>query len=158
DPYGVAQGAGILLAADGGDEEARGFLVNALLALKMGAAADRIRAGASALKTGLIPWTSRARRFAANVRALEAKDSAGGGGVMGAEGGLAKDELHQAGDGNFQVMGLEAGGTGGVAFLGGLADHKGAVSLWTFDKKETPTPPPVLFDGVGFGWLLSPVL
>ncbi len=91
-------------------------------------------------------WTSRGRRFAANLRALRERDPAAAGRVEAAAGELAGYELHLAPDGNYQIA-------RDGAWLGGLKDHKAATAMWTFDKAKTPVPYPVLFDGIGFGWL-----
>ncbi len=100
---------------------------------------------------GSIPWTSRARRFAANLRALAGREPAAAAAVEAASGDLTGHTLHTMPDGNYQI----ADGSG--SWLGGLNDHKAATALWKFDKSATPLPYPVVFDGVGFGWLFAEV-
>ncbi len=74
-------------------------------------------------------------------------------------------ELHQSVDGNFQVRdraagvgsATSAGGVGG-GWLNGLADHTAATQRLQFDRKATPVPHPIAFDGLGFGWLFLHLL
>jgi hypothetical protein len=166
DPYAVATAAGSLLAADPRDAAAAGHYLRALAALKLTAAARRVAAAAGVAAAALpapagqIPWASRARRFAANLQAL-ATNPAGGADAAARvraawEGGAhGRYELHQAGDGNFQILDTAAGGAA-PHWLGGLADHRGAAhALWQFDKSATPVPHPIAFDGLGFGWLFT---
>jgi hypothetical protein len=159
DPYAVANAAASLLAANAQDRYACGHYVRALAALKLGAAAGRLMTGAGGGAGGggggHVPWASRGRRFAANVRALGQRTAAGAGLVEAAAArDLACFELHQAGDGNFQVLqtGAEGGGSA-LAWVSGLADHKATTALLQFNARETPIPNPVAFDGLGFGWL-----
>ena len=105
---------------------------------------------------GLVPWSSRARRFAANLAALELRTPQGAAFVRNAAAGLSRYELHLAADGNFQVFDTQQ--PPHLAWLGGMLDHKGQTRLLQFDRKLTPVPNPVAFDGVGFGWLFTHVL
>jgi Glycosyl transferases group 1 len=145
DPYGMATAAAERLAHDVTDEEARSAYVQALARLKLLDAARR----------SVVPWTSRARRFAANLRALEERAPAGAALVRAAAGNLSPYELHVAADGNFQILDTTApvwkGWLGGLR--GQLTDHKATEQLWQYDSQHNPLPPPMLFDSMGFGWL-----
>jgi hypothetical protein len=101
---------------------------------------------AAARVGGGTAWASRGRRFAANLRALRERHPAAAGLVEAAAGELEGYALHLPGDGNYQI-------SRDGAWLGGLRDHKAATAMWSFDKAQTPVPSPVLFDGIGFGWL-----
>ncbi|HVX84816.1 MAG TPA: hypothetical protein VH253_08370 [Phycisphaerae bacterium] len=153
DPYAVADVAATLLAANPSDPAAADYR-RALAHLKLPSTDPPAGAGGGA-NSGAIPWSSRARRFAANLRALAARHPAAAELVQNAAAGLESFRLHGSADGNYQIA-APAAGPGDVAntrWLGGLADHKAATALWTFDKSKTPVPPPLLFDGLGFGWL-----
>jgi hypothetical protein len=145
DPYALAAAAGERLALDNADEGARLQYGQAVAGLKLLDAARR----------SLIPWSSRARRFAANMRALEERTADGAALVRAAVGELSRYELHQASDGNFQILDTAAsvwqgwlGGNGGR-----LTPHKATEQLWQYDPQRQPMPAPMLFDGIGFGWL-----
>ncbi len=162
DPYAVAGAASSLLTADPRDSVAAGHLVKALFALKLTVAAHRVMgtlppAGSAGTGGGgLVPWASRARRFAANLAALEQRTPEGAALVRAAAAGLPRYELHHAADGNFQVFDTQQ--QPHLAWLGGLMDHKSQTCLLQFDRKQTPVPNPVAFDGLGFGWLFAHVL
>src|SRR4051812_18199988 len=125
-PYTVASVAVSLLAANPADHVALGHYVRSLSALKLTAAAKRVLTAANlpgmdtgefAGSVGLVPWASRARRFAANAKMLEARSPEGAAIVRKAAEDLARYELHQSADGNFQVLDLQAPVTD--AWLGG---------------------------------------
>ena len=164
DPYAVAGAASSLLAADPRDPIAAGHLAKALLSLKLTVAAHRVMgtlppagsAGTGGRGGGLVPWASRARRFAANLAALEQRTPEGAAAVRAAADGLPRYELHHAADDNFQVFDTQQ--PPHLAWLGGLMDHKSQTRLLQFDRKQTPVPNPVAFDGLGFGWLFAHVL
>lgn len=159
-PYSVAAAAGSLLTADPSDAVALGHYLRALSALKLTAAAQRLVAKTEGTGGGggggIIPWASRARRFQANLSTLEKRTPAGAALVREAAGHLQRFELHQTTDGNFEVLEIDAGPVKG--WLGGLADHRAAMAMWKFDKAATPAPPPIAFDGIGYGWLWRHVL
>ena len=157
DPYVVAQAAGALLAASAGDTAASGHYVGALTALKLIAASHEfLRTPTPPGAQGFIPWSSRARRFAANLKALAARTQAGAALVEAAAGELTHYELHQCADSNFQV--LDRRQPVHAAWLGGLANHQASTSLWQFDRGKNPMPLPIAFDGIGHGWVLLRVL
>ena len=145
DPYGIATTAAERLARDVTDEEARSAYGQALARLKLLDAARR----------SMVPWTSRARRFAANLRALEEQTPAGAALVRAAASDLSRYELHLAADGNFQILDTTApiwkGWLGGLR--GQLTQHKATEQLWQYDPQSNPLPPPMVFDSIGFGWL-----
>jgi len=158
DPYAVAAAAAALLKGDPYDKIASQFYVQALSTLKLAAAAQRFLGTASPLLNsgGMIPWASRARRFAANFKALEARTPAGAAKVSAAAVHLPDYELHQSADGNYHVLQLAGTLPVFAAWLGGsgeLADHKGLTRHWNFDRNRIQTPRPVTFDGLGMGWL-----
>ncbi len=71
----------------------------------------------------VIGWGSRARRFAANVGALEERDAKGAALVREAAGELGRYELHLGGDGNYQVW--DTTQTGWAGWVGGVAGSQG---------------------------------
>jgi len=157
DPYAVTEVAGSLLAANGSDSVAAGHYVRALSALQLFGAAHRVVGGPPpAHGAGIVRWASRARRFAANLAALEVRDPHGVELVREAAKELDRYELHTASDGNFQVLDttqpIHAG------WLGTFTNHKATERLWQFDAAKCPVPFPIVFEGVGFGWLLLHVL
>jgi hypothetical protein len=149
DPYAVADVAATLLAANPADPAAADYR-RALAHLKLPSTNPPAGAGGGA-NSGAIPWSSRARRFTANLRALATRNPGAAELVQNAAAGLESFRLHTSADGNYQIA--VPAGSAPTAWLGGLADHKAATALWTFDKTKTPVPPPLLFDGLGFGWL-----
>jgi hypothetical protein len=159
DPYAVSGAAAALLSADPSDRFAAEHYFRALAALKLtgalgrftGNGGDGIAGGGGG---GGIAWSSRARRFAANLRALEARTPVGATLVAAAAAELPRYELHQAADGNFQVLDTHERHPAS-AWLGGLAPHKAATALLQYDRADTPMPRPLAFDGVGFGWVLT---
>lgn len=161
DPYAVAAAAGALLAANPYDTLAPQYYARALLTLKLTAASHRLLRTACppGPPPGVVPWASRARRFAANLRALESRCPAGAALVASAATQLSDYELHLASDGNYQVLDLAAIARGipvHAAWLGGtgpLVDHKANTKLWPFDRTQSPLPRPVAFDGMGMGWI-----
>lgn len=159
-PYVVAEVAGALLAADETDLVARAHYARALSAMKLVAATQRVvgssQASSGGETIGIVPWKSRARRFAANVAALARRDAAGAKLVEEAAKGLDRFELHCAGDGNFQI--LEMGRPVHAGWLRGLANHKSMEGVWAFDRSTPTIPAPMAFEGLGFGWLFLEVL
>jgi hypothetical protein len=157
DPYTVAEVAGGLLLAGEKDAAARAHYARALGELKLFTAGARLLGSPAngGLNSGMLPWASRGRRFNANIRALAMKDPEGARLVQAAAAGLVDFELHQAGDGNFQILDLRKPLVGG--WLGGLLNHKAQQALWQFDATKTPVPPPIVFHGLGFGWLFQQV-
>ncbi len=154
DPYGIAAGATTLIGNVETREEGAQHYVRALQALRLTAAAGRLTHQAAT--TGLIPWTSRARRFAANIKALEWHVPAAAALVAEAGKDLSAYELHQAADGNYQVLDTRLPVING--WVGGLANHKATALAWQFDRSKPSLPLPVAFDGVAFGWPLLRVL
>ncbi|MCL2646800.1 MAG: hypothetical protein FWD61_07310 [Phycisphaerales bacterium] len=108
------------------------------------------------ITTHLIPWPSRRRRFAANVQALAQRDPIGAELVQTAATNLDHFELHSGTDGNYFIRDKRT--TGPAAWLGGMMNHKATENIWQFDRAKTPTPPHILFDGLGYGWLFLKVL
>lgn len=98
-----------------------------------------------------IPWSSRGRRFAANVRALAERHPAAAEAVEAAATELAAYTLRQMPDGNYQIQD-DSGG-----WLGGLQNHKAATAMWQYDPAKGGLLNSISFDGVGFGWLLAEV-
>ena len=158
DPYAVAAAAAALLRGDPFDKIASQFYVQALSALKLAAAAHRFlgTAPSSQNSGGIVPWTSRARRFAANLKALEERAPAGAAKVSAATAHLPEYELHQSADGNFHVLHLAGGLPVHASWLGAggeLTDHKALTRMWNYDRNRIQMPRPVTFDGLGMGWL-----
>ena len=156
DPYAVAEVAGALLAANRADGAAVAAYARVLSALGLLSAAQRVLAqepGKS--NTGVVGWKSRARRFAANLAALASRDPAGAALVEEAAKRLDRFELHNASDGNFQVLDTTAEMP--AAWLGGLAMHRAAEALWKYDRAQNPLLAPVAFESLGFGWLFMKV-
>ncbi|MGN6370809.1 MAG: hypothetical protein ACTHN5_21350 [Phycisphaerae bacterium] len=157
DPYAVAEVAGALLTANAGDGAAIGAYARALGALGLLSAAQRVvKDSGDKISTGVVPWKSRARRFAANLAALGVRDPAGAALVELAARELERFELHSAADGNFQVLDTTKEMPG--AWLGGLAMHRAAEGLWRYDRARQPVLGPVAFESLGFGWLFLKVL
>ena len=169
DTYAVAEAAGALLRQNPLDSVAGAHYFRALKAMGLHAAAMRFAEQAAARdgghspawaeaaevgsSTGLIAWASRRRRFAANLRAAAERwpELAALEGYWQTQ--AADFELHQAADGNYQLLKLSHTEMW-RAWMGGLVNHKQAAAAWSFDKSATPIPPPVAFDGAGHGWLL----
>jgi Glycosyl transferases group 1 len=162
DPYRTAGTAAALLEANPNDKLAREYYRRALAALRLTAAIERLEAGSPDTSSkrsaggGLIPWGSRSRRFAANLRALELRSQEASALIADAAPQLTGYELSQCADGNYQVS--DAQKPVPASWLGTLANHKAAISMWRFDRTQIPTPAPLAFDGLGFGWLLLHVL
>ncbi len=133
----------------------------------LGAAAQRaaatIGAGAAleqqlaALSSGVVPWTSRRRRFAANVKALAERWPEAERLVGAWDNAVGRYELHVTAAGGVHVWDRHCGNAWG-GWLGGFSDHRGLEALWQFDPARNPLPAPVAFDGIGHGWLVQRVL
>jgi len=111
------------------------------------------------LPTGLISWTSRQRRYHANLQTLLARWPEYEALLTECATGAARYQLHLARDGNYQLRDL-ANPNPLEGWSGGLRDQKAIVSLWTHEHKEgeLDLASPAAFDGAGFGWLLLRVL
>jgi hypothetical protein len=101
----------------------------------------------------LVPWSSRQRRFEANVAALATRSAEAAAAVLDARAGLAhRYELHQARDGNPQIK--PVGTSWPPKWLPALDDHKDLA----IDRIDFPIegvfPPALAFEGVGLGWEL----
>lgn len=175
DPYAVAQAAAALLGdhatSDTLDPLAAGAYLRALAALGLGAAAEHfasafpgcppiaaVRAELTTLPPGTVPWTSRRRRFEANLRALATRWPHAADAIAAAWPHAAtRYQLHQCADGNPQVYDLQSTRPPQHRWLASLDNHKAATALWTFDRRDNPRPAPILFDGIGLGWMLPHV-
>jgi hypothetical protein len=185
-PYAVAEACAGLLERDPPAAQAVRQYVRVLAALELGVAArrglaalgagDQATAGIAALlervRAGVIPWSSRRRRFHANLRALEACGIPAAPILAAWEDPAARNveryELHQAADGNFFVADLQAEGAGGesapapwkawLGGAGGLQDFKGATAAIRPESFVGHVRGPLAFDGVGYGWLIPHVL
>jgi hypothetical protein len=182
-PYAVAAASASLLERDPADRQALGHYVRALAALELGVAARRILSAIRSehslpadisgpierLPSGVIAWSSRRRRFQANLRALEACGVAGAPLLAAwedpAERCGERYELHQAVDGNFFVADTHAGQPGGAlpawkSWLGGgvLMDFRGATATIVRSDFEPQPRLPLAFDGIGYAWLVPHVL
>jgi hypothetical protein len=158
DPYEVARAAGFLMTQPAHAAEAAGYFLRSLKILRLNAAAERFSGTAATAGAGggLIPWASRARRFAANAAALAQTSPDAAARIQTAAGELKHYELHQTGDGNFEILDLRKALP--LGWLGGMANHKVAGDAFQFDRQKTAVPQPLAFDGVSFGWLLLRVV
>jgi hypothetical protein len=189
DPYAVAEICGELLERDAGDLQAGFQYLRVMAALELGTVARRLLEGLrrenprvaelaetmERLPAGVIPWSSRRRRFQANLRALEAR------GISAApllatwddpaQRNAERYELHQAVEGNFFVVERSAGSGGEadgvireepwkawVGGSGGLQDYKGANAGVAPESFQGRLCGPLAFDGMGYGWLLLHIL
>ncbi len=177
DPYAVAEAAAGLWELDQGDALAGLNYVRALAALEMGAAArrmmallgtpektdaqDGLRQTLERLPAGLVPWSSRRRRFQANLRALEQRGIATAPLLAAWESPeqnhAARYELHQAGDGNFHIFDTTHASPC-KAWLGGLQNFKGAAAGISAEGFQGQLRGPLAFDGLGYGWLIPHIL
>lgn len=113
--------------------------------------------------SGLIPWSSRRRRFEANLacwvkRAPRMAERVREEGVPG----LATLELHQCADGNVQIWDGGGGQGAGVepgsprsaepSWWPSLDDHRALAAGRVGAVPAGVIPPAFLFDGVGLGW------
>ncbi len=162
DPYAVAQASAALLNADPNNGGTIAQYVRALMALGLGTLAKRLWEKVSTepsapTVSGVIAWASRKRRFAANVAILQKRWPQVADHLQVWEQTAARFEMHQATDGNYHLLDLSQPQFWN-GWLNGLTDHKKEAALFTFNKAATPLPGPIVFDGVGFGWLLQKVL
>lgn len=155
DPYAVAEAATALLRANPADALVLQHYALALETLGLRDAARR--AGKADAAGGLIPWSSRARRYNANLAALLARYPQYASLMPASEALAERYELHLASDGNALVFNRAAKHVWD-GWLLGLADHRAAIASWQFDKRQNPTPMPAVFDGAGYGWLLPHAL
>lgn len=108
-------------------------------------------------QTGLVPWASRKRRFAANIAALSGTSPDL---VMLSnfwESAQCRYELYIAADGNCFVFDTQASSPfAGV--LGGINNHLADAQQWSHQKNGQQLIMPIAFNGVGYGWLLNKIL
>ncbi len=156
DPYQVAVAALPLLAKPETLAEGLQHYTRVLHALRLTAAAARLTGAVPQPGGGQTPWSSRARRFAANLKSLQSHTPAGAEVVSQASSHLAHFELHQTADGNYQV--LDTRQPLPTGWVGGLQNHKAAAHAWQFDRTKPSMPLPLAFDGLAFGWPLLRVL
>ena len=167
DPYTVAEAAASLIAANVKDVLPKVQYARALATLGLGAAARRVidelpdvpapvRTQIAAAPAGVVPWTSRARRFRANLAALLARHPHFEPFFADIAARAAQYELHLANDGNAYVLDLAAPVWSG--WLGALGNQKSGVLAWEFDKIKNAFVLPIAFDGIGYGWLFPHVL
>ena len=164
DPYAVARVAGELLDLDEQDRHAAAHYACALAVLGLGAAGRRVLRDPEKplsdlmenTSAGLIPWTSRQRRFQANLRALADRGIPTAELLAAWELAVGQHELHQSRDGNFHVLDVRQPVWKG--WLDGLDDHKAVTAAIPLDECKGTLVLPIAFDGVGHGWLLPHVL
>ncbi len=97
-----------------------------------------------------IPWTSRRRRFEANVAALSKRDVRAAEAVRSAWGAACERyEMHACADGNIQVRDMSA--VWPARWVRGLDDHKGRAASRINVTSAGILPPPLLFEGMGLG-------
>jgi len=102
---------------------------------------------------GRVDWSSRRRRFAANLAVLARRDSHAAEAVSQAwERERDGCELHLCRDGNVQIR--PAGPVWPPRWLPCLDDHRAAADR-RVSIPRTLIPPPLLFDGIGTGWELD---
>ncbi len=167
DPYAVTDASSSLLAANAEDGAAVLHYFRALTTLGLSAAAKRLTHPVLASQvpaigsltdapstSGQIPWTSRARRFQANLTALESRFPAAVSLIKTAAAELPNYELHASLDGNLHVRTV-AEPLIHNGWLQGLSNHRAIESVWNFDRSQTPVPAPIAFDGAGYGWLMQ---
>ncbi|MEE9294860.1 MAG: glycosyltransferase [Phycisphaerae bacterium] len=100
---------------------------------------------------GRIQWTSRRRRFEANVRALAQRDADAAEAVKRQwEEAHQRFELHQCNDGNVQVRDVSS--VWPPRWVPALDDHRGLACGRVNTTQIGVLPPPLLFEGVGLGW------
>ena len=170
DPYAVAEASAALASANADDFVARLHYVRALMALGLGAVAQRVAATippqhlADAVRNQLLattpghtPWASRARRFRANAAALLGRYPEYASLLAAWDHAAPRFELHLASDANAFILDTAVNPLW-KGFLRGLNDHRAGNQVWNFDKTQNAMPHPVVFDGLGYGWLLPHVL
>lgn len=176
-PYAVADAATTLLAASPQDAPALGHYARALCTLGLVPAARRILQSIianhlplaptaqaileqipappstpSTVGSGAIPWTSRQRRFQANLRALATRHPQFADLADQFNQVSTQYELYQAQDGNYQILNVAAPSPW-QGWLGTLQDHKALSTAWTPQRAPDSITLPVAFHGLGFGWL-----
>lgn len=98
-----------------------------------------------------VPWTSRRRRFDANLAGLARRDAQAAAAVGRAwEEAQARYEMHDGGDGNVQVR--EVSAVWPARWVRSLDDHRGRAAGRVRTDSAGILPPPLLFEGVGLGW------
>ncbi len=101
--------------------------------------------------TGMAQWSSRRRRFEANVKALAQRCPASAECVRDAASSLdSRYELHLCRDGNAQVR--HVGDCWPPRWVGRLDDHRSHVSKRVNTEPIGISCPGQAFDGVGLGW------
>jgi hypothetical protein len=166
DPYTVAEAAASLLNANEADPLPRIHYARALATLGLGNAARRvvdnlpnvpspILTQMTSAPAGTVPWTSRARRFRANLAALVARYPHYEPFFADFATRAANLELHLATDGNAYVLDLSAPVWSG--WLGALGNQKSGTRAWESDKVKNAFVLPIAFDGIGYGWLFPHV-
>jgi len=162
DPYAVADACAALLDDNPTDTHALGGYIRVLVALGLGMLARRLWANISQeplgpVPAGVIAWRSRQRRFAANCAALAQRWPQAAELIGAWNPATTPYELHQAMDGNYHILN-QTQNYFWQAWLGSLADHQRDAAAYNYDKRTTPMPGAVGFDGVGYGGLLTKVL
>ena len=104
---------------------------------------------------GAVQWTSRRRRFAANMEVVARRWPELAALIPDGDAVAACYRLYQDKTGNYQIRDASERNLAG-GWLSEVGDHKASVKHWT----GTVTPAsgqvlaPVAFDGAGYGWLL----
>ncbi len=114
------------------------------------AVAELIR-GMAEGQSGNVPWSSRRRRFDANLVALSACDAELADQVRDTWAtAVDRFEMHQCRDGNIAVCRAESPWP--PTWIPSLDDHKTLASRRTNTARDGTLPPPLIFEGVGLGW------
>lgn len=101
--------------------------------------------------SGLVPWTSRRRRFEANLAALSAQDAAAADQVLHVWPEASQQfEMHACTDGNVQIR--RCGPPWPPRWWPALDDHRARAPEVVNARRTGLLPPPLVFEGVGLGW------
>jgi hypothetical protein len=112
---------------------------------------------ASRIADGKYAWDTHAAVFKANLEALTPTNPA----LLELEDFWDRQksnyDLYRAADGNFQIVDRRAPVIL-AGFMGGLQDHRALIRHWTHQPGKMQINRPVVFDGPGYGWLLTRAL
>jgi len=108
---------------------------------------------------GAVPWTSRRRRFMANMEIVARRWPEWTQMIPDGEALAARYRLYQDKAGNYQIRDMTEKNLA-AGWLNEIADHKSLMKLWetTVTPESGQVLAPVGFDGAGYGWLLTHVL
>lgn len=107
--------------------------------------------------SGKTVWASRRRRFAANLSALAPASSDLAPLAAFWEQEQHRYELYMASDGNALVYDTQCTSPF-QAILSGLKDHHGEALRWAVPNTSQQLIHPIIFNGAGYGWLLTTLL